>query len=72
MPPSPQPAAADAVTGLLLPLWQIIIGGLVVVAVAVSAVRLARRGPSRITTSMVVTAAAVFGIAALGYLLRSL
>lgn len=60
--------AEDALLGLLLPLWQVIIGILVVVAVVASVYRLARRGPSRMTTGMLVTGGAIVGIAVIGIL----
>ena len=63
--------AADTVTGLLLPFWQLVIGALVLVATIASVQRLARRGPSRMTTGLLVTAAAIIGIAVIGVLLQS-
>lgn len=62
--------AADAITGLLLPFWQLIIGVLVLLALLASVQQLARRGPSRMTTGLLVTAAAIIGIAVLGVLLQ--
>ena len=62
--------ATDALTDLLLPFWQLVIGSLVLVAVVVAGARLLRRGPSRMTTAMVVTAAAVVGLATIGILLQ--
>ncbi|MEV0156658.1 hypothetical protein AB0H57_23430 [Micromonospora sp. NPDC050686] len=71
---SPAPAAtlaADALLGLLLPLWQVVIGGFVLVVLVVSVARLARRGRSRMTTALLVTAAAIAGFALVGMLLQS-
>ncbi|MDG4789299.1 hypothetical protein O7626_25795 [Micromonospora sp. WMMD1102] len=62
--------AQDSVTALLLPFWQLVIGGLVLLAVVASVRRLARRGPSRMTTGLLVTASAIIGLAVLGMLLQ--
>jgi hypothetical protein len=62
--------AQDALLGLLLPFWQLIIGAFVMVAVALSVQRLVRRGHSRMTTAMLVTAGAIVGLATLGVLLQ--
>ncbi|BCJ60740.1 hypothetical protein [Micromonospora endophytica] len=62
--------AEDALLGLLLPFWQLIIGAFVLFAVVVSIGRLARRGPSRMSTALLVTAAAIVGFAVIGVLLQ--
>ncbi|MEO3926285.1 hypothetical protein ABGB07_20800 [Micromonosporaceae bacterium B7E4] len=62
--------AQDSLTALLLPFWQLVIGGLVLVAVVVSVHRLARRGRSRMTTGLLVTASAIIGLAVVGMLLQ--
>jgi hypothetical protein len=64
--------AADALLGLLLPLWQLVIGVLVLVAVVVSVGRLAQRGPSRMSAAMLLIGGAVVCLAVLGYLFRGL
>lgn len=64
--------AQDALLNLLLPAWQIAIGLCVLAAVAVAGFRLARRGPSRITTALLLTGGAVLGICALGLFLGQL
>ncbi|MBU8856580.1 MULTISPECIES: hypothetical protein [unclassified Micromonospora] len=65
--PSPVPAVAeDALLGLLLPFWQLVIGAVVLAVLLLSVRRLARRGPSRMTTALLITAGAIAGIAALG------
>jgi hypothetical protein len=64
--------AQDALLDLLLPLWQMLIGVCVLAAVVVVGVRLVRRGPSRITTALLVTGGAVVGICAIGLLLERL
>ncbi|HWH32407.1 MAG TPA: hypothetical protein VNU01_07010 [Egibacteraceae bacterium] len=69
MAPPPQNVAADALLGLLLPLWQIAIAVCVVVVLIGSVRRLARRGPSRMTTALVVTGGAVLALAMIGWLL---
>jgi hypothetical protein len=63
--------AQDALLNLLLPLWQVAIGLCVLAAVVVVAVRLAQRGPSRITTALLVTGTAVLAICAVGFFLSS-
>jgi hypothetical protein len=62
--------AEDALLGLLLPFWQLIIGAFVLFAVLVSIGRLARRGPSRMSTALLITAAAIAGFALVGVLLQ--
>lgn len=63
--------AQDALLNLLLPVWQVAIGLCVVAAVVVVAVRLAQRGPSRVTTALVVTGTAVLAICTVGVLFAS-
>jgi hypothetical protein len=62
--------AQNALLNLLLPIWQVAIALCVVAAVAVVSVRLARRGPSRITTALLVTGGAVVAICVVGILLE--
>ncbi|PZF87517.1 hypothetical protein [Micromonospora deserti] len=62
--------ADDALLGLLLPFWQLVIGAFVLFVVVVSVGRLARRGRSRMTTALLVTAAAIAGFAVVGVLLQ--
>ncbi|SCL67535.1 hypothetical protein GA0070606_4578 [Micromonospora citrea] len=70
--PRPRPAllAEDALLGLLLPFWHLVIGAFVLFVVVVSVARLARRGRSRMTTALLVTAAAIVGFAVVGVLLE--
>jgi len=69
----PEPAlATDALLGLLLPIWQLVIGGLVLLAVVGSIFRLAARGPSRMTTALLLTGGAVVCLTVLGVLLQGL
>lgn len=63
--------AEEALLGLLLPFWQLVIGAFVLVVVLLSIGRLLRRGPSRMTTALLVTAAAIAGFAVIGVLLES-
>jgi hypothetical protein len=51
--------ATDALFGLLMPLWQLVIGVLVVAAVAVSMHRLFLRGPSRMGGATLLAGGAV-------------
>jgi hypothetical protein len=62
----------DPLLSLLLPFWQMVIGLCVVAAVVVAGVRLARRGPSRLTTMLLLTGGAVVGTCALGLLIERL
>lgn len=67
---SATPLAGEALLGLLLPFWQVVIALFVLVAVVVSVRRLARRGPSRMTTALLVIAAAITGLTVIGVLLQ--
>ena len=64
--------AADALTGMLVPLWQFVIGALVLVTVVVSTRRLFMRGPSRMGGAMLLSGGAVIGLAVVGYLIQLL
>ncbi|HEX5595713.1 MAG TPA: hypothetical protein VFX61_06790 [Micromonosporaceae bacterium] len=70
MPPTPNVQATDALLGMLLPFWQLVIGVFVLFAVVVSVQRLARRGHSRMTTALLVTAGAIAGITLISLLLQ--
>ncbi|MEO3771707.1 hypothetical protein [Micromonospora sp. B9E7] len=62
--------AEEALLGLLLPFWQVVIGAVVLVVLVLSVGRLARRGKSRMTTALLVTAGAIVGFAVIGVLLE--
>ncbi|MCX4470570.1 hypothetical protein C5N14_24105 [Micromonospora sp. MW-13] len=62
--------AEEALLGLLMPFWQLVIGAVVLVVILVSVGRLARRGRSRMTTALLVTAAAIAGLTVIGVLLQ--
>ncbi|GIF00410.1 hypothetical protein [Paractinoplanes rishiriensis] len=64
--------AAAALFDLVLPMGQLVIGALVLVALVVSTLRLIRRGPSRMGGAMLLAAGAVVGLAVLGYLIQLL
>jgi hypothetical protein len=69
---SPPPAvASDALLDLLMPLWQLVIGLLVLVTLVVSVHRLFLRGPSRMGGAMLMVGAVVIGVAVLSYLLQT-
>ncbi|SDY85945.1 hypothetical protein SAMN05421684_1948 [Asanoa ishikariensis] len=68
MPDGSPVLAEDALLGMLVSFWQLVIGLCVLLALGAAAYRLAARGPSRMTTAMLVTGAAVVGIAVLSYL----
>ncbi|MEU3455753.1 hypothetical protein ABZ671_19450 [Micromonospora sp. NPDC006766] len=63
--------AAETLLGLLMPFWQLVIGGFVLFVVLMSVGRLARRGPSRMTTALLITALAIAGFTVVGVLLES-
>ncbi|MFF5290840.1 hypothetical protein [Paractinoplanes globisporus] len=71
MGPSPT-VAADAVSDLLLPAGQAVIGALVLVTLVVSTHRMIRRGPSRMGGALLLTGSAVIGLALIGYLVQLL
>jgi hypothetical protein len=63
--------ASDALLDLLLPLWQLVIGLLVLVTLVVSVHRLVLRGPSRMGGAMLMVGAVVVGVAVLSYLVQT-
>jgi hypothetical protein len=69
---TPPALAADAVLGLLIPLWQWAIGLLVLVTVVVSARKLLMRGPTRMGGALLLAGAAVLALTAISYLVESL
>jgi hypothetical protein len=69
-PDSATTLAEEALLGLLLPFWQLVIGVVVLAVFLVSIGRLARRGRSRMTTALLVTAAAIAGLTMLSVLLQ--
>jgi len=62
--------AFDALFGLLMPLWQVLIGVLVLVALVVSVHRLFMRGPSRMGGAMLLAGGAVVCLAVVSYLFQ--
>ena len=64
--------AVDAFLGLLVPLWQLVIGVLVLVTVVVSIRKLLMRGPSRMGGALLLLGSAVVGLAVVSYLIQSL
>jgi hypothetical protein len=69
---TPPALAADAVLGLLVPLWQWVIGLLVLVTVVVSARKLLMRGPSRMGGALLLAGGAVIVLTAISYIVESL
>ncbi|GIJ52044.1 hypothetical protein Val02_89300 [Virgisporangium aliadipatigenens] len=63
--------SADALFGLLLPFWQLVLGVAVLVFVLGAAVKLAGRGRSRMNTAIVVTGTALLGLMAIGVIAAS-
>jgi hypothetical protein len=68
--PQGQPTATsdDGLLGTLAPIWQLVIGTCVLLAVVAASVRLARRGRSRMTTALLVTGMAAVVLAVIGVL----
>jgi hypothetical protein len=60
--------AADALLGLLHPLWQLAIAGCLLVVTVVGIRRMAQRGPTRMATAVMVTGALVVAITVAGTL----
>ena len=69
---APGTVAADALLDLVLPIGQLVIGTLVLVALVVSVHRLFMRGPSRMGGALLLTGGAVIGLAVVGYLVQLL
>jgi hypothetical protein len=67
----PAVIASDALLDLLMPLWQLVIGVLVLVTLVVSVHRLVMRGPSRMGGAMLMVGAVVIGLAVLSYLVQA-
>jgi hypothetical protein len=65
------PVAADALLGLLLPFWQLVIGLFVLAVLVLSVRRLVSRGRSRMTTALLVSGAAAVAFATIGFLLQA-
>jgi hypothetical protein len=68
---SPPVTASDALLDLLMPLWQLVIGLLVLVTLVVSIHRLFIRGPSRMGGAMLMVGGAVVSVAVLSYLFQT-
>ena len=64
------PVASDALLDLLAPLWQLVIGLLVLLTVIVSVRRLIRRGPSRMGGAMLLFGGAIVCVAVVSYLVQ--
>ncbi len=69
---SPPTLAADVLLDFLLPIWQLVIGVLVLVALVVSLHRLFLRGPSRMGGAMLLAGGAAVGLAVIAYLIQLL
>ena len=70
---APPPAlASDSLAGLVLPMWQLVIGLLVLVAVVGSVHRLVMRGPTRMGGAMLLVGGAVVCIAVVSYLVEQI
>jgi hypothetical protein len=67
----PPVLAAVALSSLLVPLTQVIIGVLVLAAVVVSVHRLVQRGPTRMGGAMLLIGGALVCVAVLSYLVQT-
>ena len=65
------PVASDALLDLLAPLWQLVIGLLVLLTVIVSVRRLVRRGPSRMGGALLILGGAIVCVAVVSYLVQA-
>jgi hypothetical protein len=68
----PPALATEALTDLLMPFWQLVIGLVVLVTVVVSGYRLFQRGPSRMGGAMLLIGGAVVCVAVVSYLVQSI
>ena len=68
----PTVLATEALTDLLIPFWQLVIGLVVLVTVVVATYRLVLRGPSRMGGAMLLVGCAVVSVAVLSYLFQTL
>jgi len=68
----PPAMAAEALTDLLMPFWQLVIGLVVLVTVLVAGYRLVQRGPSRMGGAMLLVGGAVVCVAVVSYLVQSI
>jgi hypothetical protein len=68
----PQVLATEALTDLLMPFWQLVIGLIVLVTVVVAGYRLFLRGPSRMGGAMLLIGGAVVCVAIVSYLVQNI
>jgi hypothetical protein len=61
----------DALLNLLFPMWQLVIGVILLGVLLISTHRLLGRGPSRMSRALVVTGSAAVAVTVLGILLAS-
>lgn len=65
----PAPHAADALLGMLFPLWQLVIGGFALAVLALSIRRLRARSSTRMVRALILTGLAIMFLAVLGLFL---
>jgi hypothetical protein len=58
----------DALLGMLFPFWQLVIGCCVLLAMVAAGFRLARRGPSRMGTALLVIGGGIVALVVVGIL----
>ena len=68
----PPVLAVDALLDLLVPMWQLVIGVLVLITVVVSMQRLVRRGPTRMGGALLLIGSAVVCLAVVSYLVQQI
>jgi hypothetical protein len=61
-------SATDSLLGMLFPFWQLLIGCCVVLVTVTAAVRLARRGPSRMGKALLILGMAIVALTVVGML----
>jgi hypothetical protein len=69
MPAALRQSTTDALLSMLFPFWQLVIGVVILVFLVVAALRLARRGRSRMRFAVLVAGAAVVGVNAVALVL---
>ena len=69
---TPPVLAADALMDLLAPMWQLVIGLLVLVVVVVSVQRIVRRGPTRMGGALLLIGSAVVCVALVSFLVQQI
>ena len=62
-------STTDALLGMLLPFWQLVLGVVILAVCVIATFQLVRRGRSRMRFAVLVAGAAVVGVSTLSFLL---